>query len=181
MIARQARPAPASGRFARSLAMLGVLVSANAQAQAPACKLLTDEHGLWPLPNCEVVDHRLKISADTLKDLNYDDHGLAVVYADQGFHYVDRTGHSLPVLTWDNGPETPQEGLLRGRVGNRVSYFDLEFRQVVPGTFDFAWPFQDGVAEVCNGCRRGMPDADGHTPMKGGEWFRIDRAGRRVK
>ena len=89
--------------------MLGVLVSANAQAQAPACKLLTDEHGLWPLPNCEVVDHRLKISADTLKDLNYDDHGLAVVYADQGFHYVDRTGHSLPVLTWDNGPETPQE------------------------------------------------------------------------
>ncbi|MDW7603554.1 WG repeat-containing protein, partial [Stenotrophomonas maltophilia] len=31
------------------------------------------------------------------------------------------------------------------------------------------------------GCRRGTPDADGHTPMEGGEWFRIDRAGRRVK
>jgi len=124
VIAPQARPAPASGRFARSLAMLGVLVSANAQAQAQACKLLTDEHGLWPLPNCEVVDHRLKISADTLKNLNYDDHGLAVVYADQGFHYVDRTGHSLPVLTWDNGPETPQEGLLRGRVGSREGAAD---------------------------------------------------------
>jgi len=52
---------------------------------------------------------------------------------------------------------------------------------VVPGTYDFGWPFQDGVAEVCNGCRRGTPDADGHTPMEGGEWFRIDRAGRRVK
>ena len=84
------------------------------------------------------------------------------------------------VLTWDNGPETPQEGLLRARVGNRVGYFDLTFRQVVPGTFDFAWPFQDGVAEVCNGCRRGTPDGDGHTPMEGGEWFHIDRQGRRV-
>uniref|UniRef100_UPI0039C35CF3 WG repeat-containing protein n=1 Tax=Stenotrophomonas maltophilia TaxID=40324 RepID=UPI0039C35CF3 len=153
MIARQARPDAASGRFARSLALLGVLVSATAAAQAPACKLLTDEHGLWPLPNCEVIDHRPKFSADTLKDLNYDDHGLAVVYADQGFHYVDRKGRSLPVLTWDNGPETPQEGLLRARVGDRVGYFDLTFRQVVPGTFDFAWPFQDGVAEVCNGWR----------------------------
>lgn len=118
-----------------------MLVSATAAAQAPACKLLTDEHGLWPLPNCEVIDHRPKISADTLKALNYDDHGTAVVYADQGFHYVDRKGRSLPVLTWDNGPETPQEGLLRARVGNRVGYFDLTFRQVVPGTFDFAWPF----------------------------------------
>ncbi|MBW8775402.1 MAG: WG repeat-containing protein, partial [Stenotrophomonas sp.] len=103
MIVRQARPAPARGRFARSLALLGALASSSALAQAPACKLLTDEHGLWPLPNCEVVDHRPKISADTLKDLNYDDHGLAVVYADQGFHYVDRKGRSLPVLTWDNG------------------------------------------------------------------------------
>ncbi|WP_369040274.1 WG repeat-containing protein [Stenotrophomonas maltophilia] len=181
MMARPARPATAGGRFARSLVLLGVLASSSALAQAPACRLLTDEHGLWPLPHCEVVDHRPQIRADTLQDLNYDDHGLAVVYADQGFHYVDRNGRSLPVLTWDNGPEMPQEGLLRGRVGNRVGYFDLRFRQVIPALFDFAWPFQDGVAEVCNGCRRGAPDGDGHTPMEGGEWFRIDRSGRRVK
>lgn len=178
---RQARPAPASARFARSLALLGVLASGSASAQAPACELLTEEHGLAPLPGCEVVDQRPTISAGTLKELDYDNHGLAVVYAGQGFHYVDRSGRSLAVLTWDNGPDTPQEGLLRGRIGNRVGYFDLELHQAVPGTFDFAWPFQDGVAEVCNGCRRGTPDADGHTPMEGGEWFRIDRAGRRLK
>ncbi len=63
-----------------------------------------------------------------------------MVYADQGFHYVDRKGRSLPVLTWDNGSETPQEGLLRPR--RQPRYFDLTFRQVVPGTFDFAWPFR---------------------------------------
>ncbi len=86
MIARQARPACASGRLVRPLVLLGMLASSTALAQAPACKLLTDEHGLWPLPNCEVVDHRPRIHPDTLKDLNFDDHGLAVVYADQGFH-----------------------------------------------------------------------------------------------
>ena len=181
MTVRPARPATAGDHLVRSLAVLGLLASGTALAQAPACKLLTDEHGLWPLPGCEVVDHRPQISAGTLKDLNYDEHGLAVVYAEQGFHYVDRKGRSLPVLTWDNGPETPQEGLLRGRVGNRVGYFDLKFRKVIPATYDFAWPFREGVAEVCNGCRRGVPDADGHTPMEGGERFRIDRSGRRVK
>ncbi|WP_079222673.1 WG repeat-containing protein [Stenotrophomonas maltophilia] len=181
MTARPSRPLPAGGRLARSLVLCGLMASGAALAQAPDCKLLTDEHGLRALPGCEVVGHTLKISAAALKDLDYDDHGLAVVYADQGFHYVDRTGRSLPVLTWDNGPDTPQEGLLRGRVGDRVGYFDLQFRQVVPALFDFAWPFKDGVAEVCNGCRRGTPDGDGHTPMEGGEWFRIDRSGRRVK
>ncbi len=142
MIAREARPDAASGRFARSLALLGMLVSATAAAQAPACKLLTDEHGLWPLPNCEVIDHRPKISADTLKALNYDDHGLAVVYADQGFHYVDRKGRSLPVLTWDTPgnaagrpaarPRRQPRGLLRPDVppgGAR----HLRFRMAVPG------------------------------------------------
>ncbi|KPG76309.1 hypothetical protein AN993_15005 [Stenotrophomonas maltophilia] len=181
MIARQARPAPASGRFARSLALLGVLASANALAQAPACKLLTDEHGLWPLPNCEVVDHRPKIQPDTLKDLNFDDHGLAVVYADQGFHYVDRKGRSLPVLTWDNGPEIPKEARRGGPFGNRVRSSHLTFGQVGPAPFVFPCPSRAGGAGFGTGGRRGTPDADGHTPMEGGEWFRIDRSGRRVK
>ena len=181
MIRRRACRISASGRLARSLFVLAALTGANALAQASSCELLDDEHGLSPLAGCEVVDHRLRIAPGTLRNLGFDGQGLAVVYADQGFHYVDRKGRSLPVLAWDNGPDSQQEGLLRGRVGNRVGYFDLKFRQVVPGTFDFAWPFQDGVAQVCNGCHRGTPDADGHTPMEGGEWFRIDRSGRRVK
>ncbi|MCY1454268.1 hypothetical protein D9M71_713200 [compost metagenome] len=73
-----------------------------------------------------------------------------------------------------------EEGLLRGRVGERIAYFDAALAQAVPGTYDFGWPFSDGIAQVCNGCRRGTPDGDGHTPMEGGEWFHIDRQGRRV-
>ncbi len=181
MTARPDWPSSASGRLARSLALGGLLASGAAWAQAPACMQLTEEQGLVALPGCEVDGHRLKLSADALKGLEYDAHGLAVVHADGGFHYVDRSGRSLPVLAWDNGADIPQEGLLRGRVGDRVGYFDLQFRQVIPALFDFAWPFEDGVAEVCNGCRRGTPDGDGHTPMEGGEWFRIDRTGGRVK
>ncbi|AWH54189.1 hypothetical protein C1924_13865 [Stenotrophomonas sp. ESTM1D_MKCIP4_1] len=174
-------PDLSGGRLVRSLVLCSLLASSAVLAQAPVCRQLTEEDGLRALPGCEVDGQQVKISAEALKTLTYDEDGLAVVHAGDGFHYVDRTGRSLPVLTWDNGAESPQEGLLRGRVGDRVGYFDLQFRQVIPALFDFAWPFEDGVAEVCNGCRRGTPDGDGHTPMEGGEWFRIDRSGRRVK
>ncbi|MEL6098668.1 WG repeat-containing protein, partial [Stenotrophomonas maltophilia] len=44
MIARQARPDAARGRYARSLSLLGKLVIATAAAQPPSSKLQTDEH-----------------------------------------------------------------------------------------------------------------------------------------
>ncbi|OJH80496.1 MAG: hypothetical protein BSK19_09595 [Stenotrophomonas maltophilia] len=181
MMARPARSALGSLRRARWLALLGVLASPWASAQGPACKVMTEEHGLWMLPGCEVVDDKPQISAETLQDLPYDGDGLALVQTADGFHYVDRHGRSQAVIAWDNGADPLQEGLFRGRIGDRVGYFNAAFEQVIAATFDFAWPFQDGVAEVCNGCRRGTPDGDGHTPMEGGEWFRIDRSGRRVK
>ncbi|AWH18302.1 hypothetical protein C1922_13845 [Stenotrophomonas sp. ZAC14D2_NAIMI4_7] len=178
------QPAPAvwaGRRVARWLALLGVLASTGAQAQPPACQLLTESEGLVPLPGCTVAEGQPQLDATALAALPYDAQGLAVVHAGGSFHYVERTGRSLAVITWDNGPDTLQEGLLRGRVGERIGYFDVTLRQVIEPTFDFAWPFHDGVAEVCNGCQRGTPDADGHTPMEGGDWFRIDRRGRRVR
>ncbi|PZP67900.1 MAG: SMC-Scp complex subunit ScpB, partial [Stenotrophomonas maltophilia] len=58
--------------------------------------MLTDEHGLWPLPNCEVVDHRPKISADTLKDLLLDlqkdwaQKGVELVQVASGWRFQSR-------------------------------------------------------------------------------------------
>ena len=97
-MARPARPALASRRRARWLALLGMLASTWASAQGPACKVMTEEHGLWMLPGCEVVDHKPQISADTLQDLPYDADGLALVQTADGFHYVDRRGRSQAVI-----------------------------------------------------------------------------------
>ncbi|WP_421569895.1 WG repeat-containing protein [Stenotrophomonas sp. PD6] len=160
--------------------LAAVLLPALGSAQAPACQRLTEEYGLQPLAGCHLDQGRPVLDAAALARLDYDPHGLAAVYAADSFHYVTRQGRTQAVITWDNGPDYLEEGLLRGRVGPRIAYFNAALEQAVPGTFDFGWPFADGVAQVCNGCRPGTPDGDGHTPIEGGEWFDIDRHGRRV-
>lgn len=170
---------------ARRVARAGVLAAlllgpAVGVAEPPACQRLTEEDGLQPLAGCRLEQGRLTLDASARARLEYDNLGLVAVYAGDSFHYVSRQGRTQAVITWDNGPDHVEEGLLRGRVGDRIAYFNATLDQAVPGTYDFGWPFSDGTAQVCNGCRRGTPDGDGHTPMEGGEWFHIDRQGRRV-
>lgn len=164
----------------RAGVLLALLAPAVHLAAPPACQRLTEEDGLQPLAGCHLEQGRLSLDAAARARLDYDNLGLAAVYAGDSFHYVSRQGRTQAVITWDNGPDYVEEGLLRGRVGERIAYFDAALAQAVPGTYDFGWPFSDGIAQVCNGCRRGTPDGDGHTPMEGGEWFHIDRQGRRV-
>lgn len=172
--------APHRPHRVRAGVLAALLVPAAGFAQLPGCQQLTEEDGLQPLAGCRLEQGRLSIDTTARSKLAYDRHGLAAVHAGDSFHYVSRQGRTQAVITWDNGPDYVEEGLLRGRVGDRIAYFDATLEQAVPGTFDFGWPFANGVAQVCNGCRRGTPDGDGHTPMEGGEWFRIDRQGRRV-
>ena len=176
---RQSRNTLHRGRLARPLLLLaGLLASAGAVAAGSGCLALTEEDGLQPLPGCRFVYGRLQLEPTALATLRYDTHGLAPVHAGGGYHYVKPDGRQLPVITFDNGPDYLAEGLLRGRVGTRIGYFDTQFRQAFPATFDFGWAFDEGVARVCNGCTRGTPDAHGHAAMVGGTWHRIDRNGR---
>ena len=117
----QSAPAMAGAgrRVARWVVLLGVLGSAGALAQPPACQLLTESEGLVPLPGCAVANGQPRLDATALAALPYDAQGLAVVHAGGSFHYVNRAGRSLAVITWDNGPDTPQEGLVGGRVRER--------------------------------------------------------------
>lgn len=158
--------------------LVGPVSAAPAAAEATACRVLSDHEGLQPLPGCQLHGDRLVLDKAALATLPYDQHGLAAVYAGDGYHYVRANGRHLPVITFDNGPDYVAEGLVRGRVGTRIGYFDTQFRQAFPATFDFGWAFEDGVARVCNGCRPGTPDDHGHTAMVGGTWHRIDRAGK---
>ncbi|HDS0924433.1 TPA: WG repeat-containing protein [Stenotrophomonas maltophilia] len=164
----------------RAGVLVALLAPAVGLAASPACQRLTEEDGLQPLAGCHLEQGRLSLDAAARAQLDYDSQGLAAVYAGDRFYYVSLQGRTQAVITWDNGPDYVEEGLLRGRVGERIAYFDAALAQAVPGTYDFGWPFSDGIAQVCNGCRRGTPDGDGHTPMEGGEWFHIDRQGRRV-
>jgi hypothetical protein len=84
-------------------------------------------------------------------------------------------GKFVPALTYDNGPDYFQEGLARTFENNRVGFVNETLEPVVGPVWDFAFPFENGVAVVCTGCRR---VADGeHTSIEGGGWGYIDPTG----
>lgn len=173
------RNATHRGRHVRPLLLVaGLVASGIAWGADTGCTAFTEEDGLQPLAGCQWTDGRLALAPQALASLSYDQDGLAAVHAGGGFHYVRADGRQLPVITFDNGPDYVVEGLVRGRVGARIGYFDTELRQAFPATFDFGWAFENGVARVCEGCRKGTPDDHGHTAMVGGTWYRIDRQGR---
>lgn len=136
-------------------------------------------------PKCLAVadNGSVRVLAKHLKALDYSFDGLAVVWIDGGMLYVKPSGETLDVLPQDNGADPFEEGLVRGRRNGKIAFFDHSFRMVLPAKYDFAWPFEDGLAEVCSGCVQAPPDPadpEHHTAMEGGAWGFIDHQGREV-
>jgi hypothetical protein len=129
---------------------------------------------LEPHPRCaRRGGQRLVFSAQTLRSASYE-HGLAAI-AVGTWYYLKRDGRSLQVVTYDNGPDTFSEGLVRSVVDGKLAYFDHSFRQVIAPRYDWGWPFEQGRALVCRGCT--VQQAGEHSMMVGGTWGYIDRAG----
>ena len=84
--------------------------------------------------------------------LGYDRDGLASVFV-EGWYYLARDGNSAAVMAFDNGPDPFAEGLARAPIGGKIGYIDRHLRRVIPARFDGAFPFAQGRAAVCIGCR----------------------------
>lgn len=137
--------------------------------------------GLESHPGCAVREGgRVRVSEAHLAQMSFSEEGLASALIDRQWYYLRRDGKLLPVLTYDNGPDSFSEGLTRSLVDGKMAYFDAELRQVVAPKYDWGWPFEDGRALVCLGCKAGAPDGDGHTSIKGGRWSYIDKNGTEV-
>ncbi|KRG45467.1 hypothetical protein ARC78_00470 [Stenotrophomonas pictorum JCM 9942] len=105
---------------------------------------------------------------------------MAVLVAGRQHHYVRRDGRFLPVITGDNGPDYVKEDLVRAVVGGKLGYYNERLQPALAAHSDRGFPFNSGVAEVCNGCRDNEPDANGHHALVDGQRFRIDRQGKRL-
>ena len=132
--------------------------------------------------NCAAVrsDGSVRILAKHLRDLDFNTDGLTTLNVKgRGWFYVRRNGRALEVLTEDNGADYFVEDLVRGRRHGKVTFFDRSFRIVLPPTYDFAWPFENGLAMVCSGCREqpAASDPDHHGLVDGGLWGYIDHHG----
>lgn len=101
--------------------------------------------------------------------------GLAVVLIDGEPYYVNTSGVAARTLWYDNGPDPFASGVARTVRDGKIGFVDENLVEVIPATWDFAFPFEGGFARVCTGC---TTKADGeHGVVSGGTWGFIDRQG----
>ncbi len=106
----------------------------------------------------------------------FSERGVAMVVDAEGWSCIDTRGEVLVrPFVFDNGPDYFQEGLARFVREGKFGFFDEDCKVVIEAKFDFARPFSDGKAAVCEGCRE---EGDGeHKMMVGGRWGYINRQG----
>jgi len=95
--------------------------------------------------------------------------------ASNGRLYYGR-GTVRETLNFDNGPDYFVEGLARTVEGGKIGFMDAQLELRIAPQWDFAFPFEDGVAAVCNGCKD-VPYGE-HRAVVGGKWGYIDTHGR---
>lgn len=143
------------------------------RGQAVGCALFPDREPI----RCEIrSDGAMSVARVSLPHLSFDDNGLAtVVVQGHDLYFVTRQGKAAPAFPFDNGPDYFVEGLAR-TVGNRkIGFVNRQLDTVISPAWDFAAPFDHGVAAVCAGC---TPKSDGeHSSMAGGKWGYVDKHG----
>jgi hypothetical protein len=102
----------------------------------------------------------------------------AIAVEGRGLYFVNRSGKTAPAFPFDNGPDYFVEGLARTVKDGKVGFVDADLNVVIAPVWDFASPFEHGVAAVCTGC---VQVAEGeHHRYRGGKWGSIDRRGKIV-
>ena len=105
--------------------------------------------------------------------------GIAAVADSTGWVYIDTSGKMLirPFI-FDNAPDMFQEGFARFVENGQFGYFNEYGKVVITAQFDFAAPFNEGLAAFCKDCKREYSGE--HWFMQGGKWGYIDREGKIV-
>ncbi len=161
------------------ICILGVfwLLSFAGQESAAQGKLvLFEEDGKWGYENAsgEVM---IKPQFDMAND--FSPYGIAAVVDDKGWAYINEKGKIvIRPFVIDNGPDYFKEGLARVRIDNKFGFFNQKGKIVIKPQFDFAFPFHEGLAAFCMGCKE-EPEGE-HRSMKGGKWGYINKKGKIV-
>jgi len=169
------------------LIVVAVLVtnckSATVTGEYLGCAYTPKQTPANPYPEMQPFDHcALRVGADIqlepkhLEALDFGEEGLATIYIGEQFYYVKPDGAKAQVLAW----EEFSEGLARTVIDRKIAYIDKRFDIRLAPQYDYAWPFEDGVALVCMGCRAEQTADGEHTARVGGVWGFIDKTGNEV-
>jgi hypothetical protein len=132
--------------------------------------------GCSSIPIKERRQYSTYLTKDFLQNLDFSERDLIAVSIGNSWYYVREDGKAIPVMLDDNGEvDRFKEGLARIKINGKIGFFNKTLDIVLNPIYDFAFPFHNGVAEICVGCQEVIEG--GHTMLNGGSWKRIDRTG----
>lgn len=109
---------------------------------------------------------------------DFSEQGIASAIDQQGWAYINKDGLViLRPFVFDNGPDYFVEGLARFVQQGKMGFFNEKGEIIIPAQFDFVWPFSEGTANFCMGCKE-VPFDGEHHMVTGGQWGKIDKHGK---
>ena len=115
------------------------------------------------------------VEPDYLKTLNFKDKELLALKIDGQFYYIHKSGKKMLTLTQEGSADKFSDGLARTKVNGKVGFFNKNLEMILAPIYDFAFPFHNGMAEICIGCKE--TEEDGENMLDGGTWKKINRSG----
>jgi len=101
----------------------------------------------------------------------------AIIFGWFAYYFFNlKASSSVPqAYIFDNGPDYVVEWVSRFVEKGKIGFVNEKQEKVIPAQFDRASPFENGKAEVCNGCKS---VADGeHSLMTWGTWWILSKDG----
>ena len=115
------------------------------------------------------------VSNEYLQRLNFNNKELVAVLINNQFFYIHTSGKKMLTLTYDKKPDEFSEGLARTKVNGKIGFFNKNLEIVLAPVYDFAFPFHNGIAEICMGCKEQINEEE--NMLDGGRWKKINRSG----
>lgn len=152
-------------------------------AQSLSCAFVPNQTKSNPYPeltqfkNCGQIDStgNISLNKNTFKQVWFNKDGLADIRIHNGIYYINKNAQLVRTHLFDNGPDYFKEGLARTIKNNKFGFINKKLTVVIKPEYDFAFPFVNGQAKVCNGCN--LKPVGEHKAVEGGQWGLIDKQG----
>lgn len=105
--------------------------------------------------------------------------GVAFVVSKNKWICIDaKNKFLLESFLYDNGPDYISESLARYVEEGKMGFHNERCQKVIEALYDFAYPFENGYALVCNGCEL-QPEGE-HKRIVGGKYGILNKKGKIV-
>ncbi len=113
------------------------------------------------------------------QEVAFNKSGVAHILTQDGWVAINRKKKVLyKPFIYDNGPDYVQEGLLRFVEIGKMGFVNEAGKKVIKAQFDFVFPFENGRARFCNGCKTIKMDEHSMIDEKTGSWGEVDKKGK---